>query len=42
MIEDEDVFGPASEKQALFLQSEAKIVVYGGKLVPPFKTHLIR
>lgn len=25
-------FGPSSEKQALFLQSEAKIVVYGGEL----------
>lgn len=25
-------FGPASEKQAMFLQSEAKIVVYGGEL----------
>jgi len=29
---DDYSFGPASEKQALFLQSEAKIVVYGGKL----------
>lgn len=29
-MEEEDVFGPASEKQAMFLQSEAKIVVYGG------------
>ncbi len=24
--------GPASEKLAMFLQSEAKIVVYGGEL----------
>lgn len=31
MIETKVVIGPASPKQAMFLNSEAKIVVYGGK-----------
>jgi hypothetical protein len=26
------VFGPASEKQKWFLESDANIIVYGGKL----------
>ena len=34
------VFGPASEKQKWFLESNANIIVYGGRIVPPFKTLL--
>ena len=34
------VFGPASEKQKWFLESDANIIIYGGKIVPPFKTLL--
>jgi len=36
----EQHFGPSSEKQQWFLSSDANIIVYGGKLVPPFKTLL--
>lgn len=33
-------FSPASKKQEWFLSSDANIIVYGGKVVPPFKTLL--
>jgi hypothetical protein len=37
--EEKKVFGPASKKQAMFLQSNADIIIYGGamgKLHCPF------
>lgn len=34
------VFGPASEKQRKFLQSNSTIIVYGGEFAPPLKTLL--
>lgn len=36
------VFAPASKAQEQFLTSDADITFYGGRLVPPFKTYLIR
>jgi len=36
------VFAPASKAQEQFLNSDADITFYGGKVVPPFKTYLIR